>query len=94
MLIVKLFKPALGVAHRCRAVVRTWRSKLPVTVDQGVTKTEVLHHSRQRVIDRGIAVGVKATPSRHRRPWRTSRAVGLDDVRYPTSNRESVGERA
>ena len=51
--------PTFGVAHRRRTVVR--RAEVAVTVDERQAHRPWLGHPHQRVIDRGVAMGVEAT---------------------------------
>ena len=51
--------PALGVAHRCRRVVR--RAEVAVPVDQRQPHRPGLAEPDQGVVDRAVAVGVQAT---------------------------------
>jgi hypothetical protein len=50
-------KPGLRVAHRRRRVVVD-RAEVALAVDERVAQRELLRHAHERVVDRGVAVGV------------------------------------
>ena len=52
-------QPCFGVTHRGRPVGRVGGPEVAVPVDQWVPQRKVLCHTCQRVVDRGVAVGVE-----------------------------------
>ena len=52
-------EPGLGIAHRRRAVAVA-RAEVALPVDQRVAQRERLRHAHQRIVGRGVAVGMVA----------------------------------